>query len=109
MLNHEFNVIEENIHPKNGAMVTFLAFILIGVIPLLGYTLQAFMKWENVDLFLGTSIATLAALFLVGTVKSRFSKRNWVMAGLETALIGGVAASMAYIIGNLLGGLLSVG
>ncbi len=109
MLNHEFNVIEENINPEMGAAVTYTAFILIGIIPLIGYTGQAFMKWESTDLFLSTSIATLVALFIVGTVKSRFTKRNWVFAGLETALIGGVAASLAYFVGVLLGGLLSVG
>lgn len=109
MLNHEFNVIEENFRPATGALATFLAFLSIGLIPLVGYSFQAIMKWEDQGLFLGTSVATLMALFIVGTVKSRFSNKNWALAGFETALIGGMAASLAYLVGDVLGKLLSVG
>ncbi len=104
MLTHEFNVIEESINPRKGAMVTFLAFVSIGIIPLVGYLIQMWAPFKNAEiLFVGTSIATLAALFTVGTVKSRFTGRHWLLAGSETALIGGMAASISYIVGDLLG------
>lgn len=108
MLNHEFNVIEENINPKKGALFTFIAFILVGLIPLLGYTGQSIMDWDEKNLFLGTCVATLLALFFVGTVKSRFSARHWILTGLETALIGGFAAGIAYFVGDVLGKLFGV-
>lgn len=108
MLNHEFNIIEENINPKKGALTTFIAFIVVGLIPLLGYSFQSILQWPEGRLFLGTSLATLGALFLVGTVKSRFSSRSWLLAGLETALIGGFAAAMAYTVGDGLGSLFHV-
>lgn len=107
MLTHEFNVIEENINPKKGAFFTFLAFLTIGLVPLLGYLLQLFLPIHNSQaIFVATSIATLCALFFVGTIKSRFSSRHWFFTGLETALIGGAAASISYFIGDLLGALL---
>ncbi len=110
MLTHEFNVIEENINPVRGAWATFLAFNTVGLIPLLAYVVQAIMGWTDTRaVFWVTSIATLAALFLVGTVKSRFSNRHWFIAGTETAVLGGFAASTAFFIGEMLSKLLNVG
>lgn len=106
MMNHELNIIEENINPEKGAMTTFLAFTSIGLIPLLGYTFQKYLPLSDSSLFLGTCLSTLFALFLVGTVKSTFSKKPWLVAGLETSLIGGFAASIAYLIGHTLKNLL---
>lgn len=108
MLNHEFNVIEENVDPLKGAAFTFLAFLTVGLIPLLGYSFQNLTGSTSDNLFLATSVATLFALFLVGTVKSRFSTRHWLSTGLETALIGGLAAGISYVIGDVLGKLFGV-
>ncbi len=108
MLNHEFNVIEENVNPFKGAFFTFLAFLLIGLIPLLGYTAQSILGGDTKNLFAGTCVATLLALFFVGAVKSRFSTRSWIVTGLETALIGGFAAGIAYLVGDVLGKLFGV-
>jgi len=109
MLNHEFNIIEENIDPLRGAYTTLLSFIVIGIIPLLGYLSQSRSGIGDAELFIGTSIGTLGALFVVGTVKSRFSSRHWFVTGMETALIGGFAAAIAYVVGDLLGKLLNIG
>lgn len=108
MLHHEHNMIEENINPRKGALVTFTAFQIIGLIPLLGYLTESFLNLTSKELFMATGMATLIALFVVGTVKSRFSDRHWISTGLETALIGGVAASIAYLVGDLLGKLFSI-
>lgn len=108
MLNHEFNVIEENINPSKGAFFTFLAFVSIGLIPILGYAFQSQAQWKDESLFIGTCFTTLFALFLVGTVKSRFSSRHWLATGLETAGIGGIAAAIAYFVGYFLGNLFGV-
>lgn len=109
MLTHEFNVIEENINPVKGAMATFTAFLVVGLIPLVAYVLQPLMGWKDERVvFWATSIATLGALFLVGTVKSRFSNRHWIVTGGETAIIGGFAASIAFFIGEMLAKTLSI-
>ncbi|MFT7184218.1 MAG: VIT1/CCC1 family predicted Fe2+/Mn2+ transporter [Oceanicoccus sp.] len=99
MLHHEFHIIEENIQPKKGAVVTFLAFVSIGLIPLLAYMVQPVFKFTDGESFTVTILATLVALFIVGTVKTRFTERHWVLAGLETAGIGGLAALVAYVVG----------
>ncbi len=100
MMNHEFNVIEENLNPWRGALYTFIAFVVVGLIPLCGYLLQWGMAWGKTEsIFLWTSFATLAAFFGVGTVKSFFSDRIWWKAGLETLLMGGSAAAISYGVG----------
>jgi VIT1/CCC1 family predicted Fe2+/Mn2+ transporter len=108
MLNHEFNVIEENVNPIRGALVTILAFVSVGIIPILGYVLQKQGGWSDENLFVGTCFTTLFALFLVGTVKSQFTNRSWVLTGLETAGIGGIAAGIAYAVGAALGQLFGI-
>lgn len=107
MLTHEFNVIQENINPVKGACFTFLAFLLVGSIPLIGYVLQLFVDLDAPTIFKVTCFTTLLALFVVGTIKSRFSSRHWISTGLETALIGGAAAGISYLIGDVLGEMLS--
>ena len=102
MMNHELNIIEENIEPVKGALATFSAFIFIGLIPLVGYVLQRFIAIDEKYLFFGTSCATIAALFFVGAIKSRFSDKSWVVTGTETAIVGGFAASIAYFVGFFL-------
>lgn len=105
MMRHEFNMAQEKIDPVKGALATFIAFITVGFIPLLAYTLRAFLPLDEQGLFILTSVATFAALFAVGAVKSFFIIKGWLRAGLETALLGGLAASIAYLIGFLLRGI----
>jgi vacuolar iron transporter family protein len=104
MMRNEFNMTIEGVDPVKGAWWTFISFILIGFIPLLGYTAMALGGFEFLGMFWLTSAFTLFALFLVGAVRSKFSVKNWFRSGLETMFIGGVAAAIAYIIGSLLQG-----
>lgn len=109
MLHHEFHILEDNIQPKKGALATFVAFNLVGLVPLLGYLLQLIIPMNDSGVFMATCVATLVALFLVGVVKTRFTDQKWLWGGLETAAIGGIAAAIAYGLGALLGKLLGVG
>jgi VIT1/CCC1 family predicted Fe2+/Mn2+ transporter len=90
-------------HRAAGA--TFAAFILIGAIPLLPFAADTFGVLAVRDAFLWSSVMTASAFFAVGAMKSRFVDQRWWGAGLETLLVGGVAAGLAYAIGALLRGL----
>jgi VIT1/CCC1 family predicted Fe2+/Mn2+ transporter len=105
MMRHEFNMTLENVKPMQGALTTFFAFLTIGFIPLIGYTFKAFLPLHPDQIFLATCVMTFIALFIVGAVKSRFIIRHWLLAGLETALIGSLAATVAYLVGFFLRGL----
>ena len=48
---------------------------------------------------------TGVVFFAIGTLKSRWSLEPWWKSGLETLLIGGVAAGIAYFVGSLFRGI----
>ena len=101
LMRHEMRVAQESINPMKGAAATFFAFLLIGIIPLMAYVLTPFLKLDQSGLFIFSSASTLFALFIIGIIKTRFTDRFWLWAGLETAAIGGVAAALAYFVGYL--------
>ena len=102
MMRHEFNMPQENINPLKGALATFIAFFLVGLVPLITYIFKPILPFAHTGLFVITCITTFLALFAVGAIKSRFVLRNWFWSGLETALIGGAAATIAYLVGYFL-------
>lgn len=87
--------------------VTFLSFIVIGSIPLLSYTINMIAGQQTVHPFAWSAILTGAAFFFIGAIKSLFIKDKWWSAGAKVLLMGGAAASIAYIIGDLLKSLVS--
>lgn len=107
MMRREFNMTQENVDPLKGGLATFIAFVLVGFVPLVAYLVKPLLDLSESYTFIATCVATLTALFIVGAVKSKFSVRNWIVSGLETALIGGLAATIAYFIGLLLKTLVS--
>lgn len=100
MLHHEFHIVEENIQPVKGAMATFSAFFLIGLVPLMSYLLGSILPLSSKTMFTMACVGTVLALFLVGLVKSRFTDQAWWRAGLETSAVGAFAAGLAYWIGH---------
>ena len=81
---------------------TFIAFILIGFIPLACFVINWIMPGSIDRPFLVSSIFTGLAFFLVGAYKTRFVGKSWYLNGIETLVIGGIAAFIAYYIGSLL-------
>jgi len=70
------------------------AYVLGGLIPLWPY-----MAIGRATTALGVSSAvTLVALLLFGYVKGRFTGAPPIRSALQTALIGGLAAGMAFIV-----------
>lgn len=102
IMRNEYSMTQENIDPKKGGAATFLSFLLIGFIPLTSYLVKPFLSMSYEQTFITTIIATLGALFVVGAIKSRFTDRHWTVSGLETVLIGGIAAGIAYAVGYFL-------
>jgi vacuolar iron transporter family protein len=88
--------------PFRSAAATFLAFITVGFVPLFAFVFDAVPSVDIAQPFLWSSIMTAAAFFTVGAFKSRFVAQRWWLAGLETLLVGGAAAAIAYVLGTLL-------
>lgn len=102
MMKHEFDVVEESIYPWRSALTTFIAFNAIGLIPLLGYIFTPFFNFNTTVVFAFTTVFTMGALFIVGAVKTKFTDGRWWRGGLNTVLTGGIAASLAYLVGYAL-------
>jgi VIT1/CCC1 family predicted Fe2+/Mn2+ transporter len=51
---------------------------------------------------------TMAVLFAIGVVKSRWTHRSWYSSGFEILVLGAVAGIAGYFFGNLLPTLLGV-
>ena len=84
-------------------LVMFCSFAFFGALPLLGYVLipTIFPNSNEATLFISACCITGIVLFLMGSVKSFFSKQHWFRAGLETLILGGTCATVAYTIGQI--------
>jgi VIT1/CCC1 family predicted Fe2+/Mn2+ transporter len=96
MIREEYGLAVEPRSPWRAAIVTFGAFVLLGALPLV-----AFLGASSP--YLTSTILTGISLFLIGAIKARFVSRSWFSGGIETLLVGGAAASVAYGVGALLG------
>lgn len=90
-------------------LATFVAFNVVGAIPLMAYLANWFRPDTIADPFLFSAVLTGAAFFVVGAMKSRLVNQSWHGAGAETIAVGGIAAALAYGVGVLLGGLVDLG
>lgn len=83
-------------------IVMFCSFAAFGAFPLLGYVIipASFPNLPPESLFTCACIVTGIVLFAMGCVKSLFSTSKWYFCGLETLLLGGACASVAYSIGQ---------
>jgi VIT1/CCC1 family predicted Fe2+/Mn2+ transporter len=80
------------------ALTIALSYVVGGIIPLSAYLILA-----DAHSALKVSIAvTLVALLVFGAVKGRFTGAPMLRSGLQTALIGGLAAAAAFGIARLI-------
>jgi vacuolar iron transporter family protein len=105
MMKDEFGIFEDHTSPIRSAFVTFASFNLIGFIPLLAYVLSYFFTTLSEGAFTLSVVLTSCAFFIVGSVKATIVDKKWYLSGIETLLIGGAAALIAYAVGYALSGL----
>jgi len=99
MLVEEYGLSPNSRSPMKSALSTFAAFFVCGAVPLLPFLVPVSQGF-------GWAIVLTALVFFgIGSAKSRWSLAPWWRSGLETLLIGLVAAGVAYLIGYLLRGL----
>lgn len=105
MLREEHGLSLTEISSWRAAGTTLFAFILVGSIPLLPFI--TFLLGVNffANPFAASTVLTGVAFFAVGAFKSQFVEQHWLRAGLETFIVGSLAAALAYGCGLLLANL----
>lgn len=96
---------ENSKKPMKTAVATFFSFVLIGFIPLLSFSLAFANPFLEENKFKISIILTSLAFIIIGVVKGAVSGKNKTFSALETLLIGGIAAVIAFFVGFLLKGL----
>jgi len=83
-------------------MTTFAAFVLIGFLPLVSFVIHLVNPQISLDPFAVSASLTAVAFFIIGALKARYIGQGWINSGMETLLVGGCAAALAYMVGLLL-------
>lgn len=105
MMVEEYGIAPTSRSPIRAATGTFVAFLLCGIVPLLPFVAVPWLI-DREDAVVAAVLATAATFFAIGSAKARWSLISWWRSGMETLLIGMGAASMAFVIGYALRGLL---
>lgn len=89
--------------PARAALATFVAFVTVGFVPLSPFVVDALVGGGAP--FLWSAGLTVAAFFAVGAGKGLVVAQAWWRSGIETVVVGGTAAALAYAVGVGLGGI----
>lgn len=102
MLLEEHGITSERPAAWKAALATFIAFLAIGVIPLLAYFLDFARPGLIGNPFVPACGLTAISFAVIGALKARVVGQNQVMGIIETLAIGAFASGLAYTIGYLL-------
>lgn len=86
----------ENEKPMASAISTFCAFVGFGIVPLFPYIYGG----TGSNLFLESLMFTVLSLFLLGILRAIVTGRNTLRGIGETLIVGGISASVAYVVGS---------
>ena len=96
MMREELGVIENHpASPGRRGFATFIAFVTIGLLPLLPFLIG----WHGPAAVMGSVAITGVALFSVGASRSAITIQKWYWGGLQMLLVGGTAAAVAFLVG----------
>ncbi len=96
---------DDGLSPLRSSLVTFIAFVGVGLIPLLPFICAVFVDIGTDAQFAWSIVATFLAFILIGIVRGKVMKKGAIGTAVETVLVGGVAAAIAYGVGVMLKGL----
>ncbi len=104
LVQEEHGIGHRESRPFRAGLATFVAFAVVGLLPLLPFIAEAISPGRIGDPFLWSCVMAGLAFFTIGVVKARIVDQHEFRGGIETLLVGGSAAVTAYVIGWLLRG-----
>jgi vacuolar iron transporter family protein len=105
MMREELGLIEDkNKRPLDTAISTFVGFNTIGIIPLIPFMFlyASGLKVLIQNIFIYSIIFTAISFFSIGLIEGKVVDRPILRSGLYTLGFGGIAATIAYVVGHLL-------
>lgn len=84
----------DNAHPTINGVTMFFSYIIGGLVPLAPYFFLPLATAILVSIPL-----TLAGLFVLGAITTKFTKQKWIKAGTHMLLFGGFALIAGYLVG----------
>jgi VIT1/CCC1 family predicted Fe2+/Mn2+ transporter len=110
MMKEELGLIEDGRKPLDTALSTVFGFVVIGIIPMIPFIFIHLTGLSSLvsESFVYSIISTSVAFFLIGLIKGKIVKKSLLRSGLMTLLIGGIAATTAYLVGNALSNLITL-
>ena len=105
MMREELGLIEDKKKPLDAAITTFAAFNLVGLVPLIPFVflhVSGFV-FSTEHAFLYSVLFTGLSFFIIGIVRGKIVNKSLLRTGINTLAVGGFAATVAYIVGYLLG------
>jgi len=105
MMIEELGLLKDTRNPLVNGLVTLVAFVVVGIVPLLTYLVGLVVPMSSHAAFPIAVALSGLALFALGAAKVLVTHQNPVRSGLEMLGVGGLAAVVAYGVGALLKGL----
>jgi VIT1/CCC1 family predicted Fe2+/Mn2+ transporter len=106
MVQEEYGLPLESPNPYKAGAMTFFAFLLAGLVPLVPFVVQPDASVGDTFPY---SVGFTALTFLgIGLLKGKALNRPMLRSGLETLFVGGSAAAIAYVVGKLLRSMVGV-
>jgi len=107
MLTEEWGLQLDTPAPLKSGLVTFSAFLLAGMVPLVPLLLVFAGTLSDRQIFLASAVATGFTFFITGMFRGRVVGQPMLRSAIETLLMGGAAAGLAFFVGAILKGLLT--
>lgn len=104
MMREELGLTTAEWSPLVAAVHTFLAFVVVGSLPLLVYIYEVAFPGSISEPFAWSALMTGVAFVIVGAIKGVYVRQSWVRGSLETLAVGSMAAFFAFSAGVLLKG-----
>jgi len=102
MMKEELEMIPDTRAPFWVGLMTFISFVIIGLIPLFAYLFEWGAHMNGWGLFTLSSILTSLGFIFIGWLKSYVTRTSHWRSILETLALGSAAAIVAYFVGDIL-------
>ena len=86
--------------PKINGLVTFIAFLIFGFVPIFFYIVFYYADYdEYTNIFIINCFITIITIFTLGIVQAKITKQPLIMSALKLTFNGVLASGLAFLIG----------